>query len=161
METKVNVPEGYEIDEEQLKYGKIWFKPTGSAWKKMYDVFDELYNEYERDGEKVLSSFMGVDGILRCREMEISDKYTARAKVVAYAVLSDIAKYFNGNWEPDWNNEVWDKHYIIYDFEEECYKVINSGCSCGGAVYFRRADYAWSVIGNPNFRPILDTLFKQ
>ena len=74
--------------------------------------------------------------------------------------LMNIAKYYNEDWKPDWNNRGENKYFIIWNNECKTYWTDynrNSGLS---VVYFKNKEDAQSVIDNPNFREILDAIYK-
>ena len=85
-------------------------------------------------------------------------------KLVAIANLMDIASYFNRGWNYDVNQD--DVGYLIaYDrsIKEPCYKIDEIDSTIyvyyGNPVFKNKAD-AQYVIDNPNFRTVLDKIFK-
>jgi len=139
----INIPEGCEIDVEnsELAKGIIKFKKTDITYE---DVVKKL-----RNTKLPLSpGYISVDN-----------------KVRAYSRLSDIAKYYNGDWKPDWSTCSMNKCYIYYDpvtnDKEHCYKVGYAGIEVAAFVYFKNAEDAQAVIDNPNFKDILDTIYKN
>lgn len=87
-------------------------------------------------------------------------------KAQAIAQLINIAKYYNGDWEPDWNISNWNtyresKYYIYYKNSEDKYEVGYTTDVNWGNIYFKSRDDANSVIDNPNFRCILDKIYKD
>ena len=87
-------------------------------------------------------------------------------KAQAIAQLINIAKYYNGDWKPDWNTSNWNtyresKYYIYYENSENKYGVGYTTDINWGNVYFKSRDNAQSVIDNPNFRTILDAIYKD
>ena len=87
-------------------------------------------------------------------------------KAQAIAQLINIAKYYNGDWKPDWNTSNWNtyresKYYIYYENSENKYGVGYTTDINWGNVYFKSRGDAQSVIDNPNFRPILDAIYKE
>ena len=82
-------------------------------------------------------------------------------KAQAIAQLINIAKYYNGDWKPDWNNRDEDKNYIYYGYIEDKYYVDSIKTYISNIVYFKNAADANAVIDNPNFRPILDAIYKD
>lgn len=87
-------------------------------------------------------------------------------KAQAIAQLINIAKYYNGDWEPDWNISNWNtyresKYYIYYKNSEDKYGVGYTTDVNWGNIYFKSCDDAKSVIDNPNFRTILDEIYKD
>ena len=82
-------------------------------------------------------------------------------KAQAIAQLINIAKYYNGDWKPDWNNRNEDKCYICYRYIKDEYAVDADLTEVSNIVYFKNDVDAQAVIDNPNFRPILDAIYKE
>ena len=82
-------------------------------------------------------------------------------KINAINMLMDIAKYYNGDWKPDWNNKKNPKFYISFDSESSFYEVRCGYIVSCHIVYFKNRKDAQAVIDNPNFRDILDTIYKD
>ena len=80
-----------------------------------------------------------------------------------YAInrLMCIAKFYNGDWKPDWKNPDSLKFSIWYDTLREKYDIEYCGGSVRNDVYFKHKNEAQAVIDNPNFREILDAIFKN
>ena len=71
----------------------------------------------------------------------------------------DIAKYYNGDWEPDWDNQNEYKYSIVYN--RGIYKVDYGLMTIFSNIYFKNKKDAQAVIDNPNFRSILNTVYKN
>lgn len=82
-------------------------------------------------------------------------------KVQAIAKLMNIAKFYNGNWKPEWNNRNENKFYIYYIYIQDEYVVDVVNTYVTNFAYFKNKADAQAVIGNPNFRPILDAIYKN
>lgn len=82
-------------------------------------------------------------------------------KAQAIAQLINIAKYYNGDWEPEWNNRNEYKYYIYYRYITDEYLVDANFAEVSSIVYFKNKEDAQAVIDNPNFRPILDAIYKD
>lgn len=82
-------------------------------------------------------------------------------KAQAIAQLINIAKYYNRDWEPEWNNRNKDKYYIYYRYITDEYLVDANFAEASSIVYFKNKADAQAVIDNPNFRPILDAIYKE
>lgn len=82
-------------------------------------------------------------------------------KIEAIQKLMCIAKFYNGDWEPEWNNCNEDKYYIYYRYTIDEYVVSTDFTEVSNIVYFKNDVDAQAVIGNPNFRPILDAIYKE
>lgn len=132
----INIPEGMEVDIENsdLKEGVIRFK------KKQL-----TYGDITRS----------LDG---CSALVYATKNFG--KLVAIDKLTNIAKYYNGNWKPNQKN-LSPKYYIYFGNFSKVYAVESTEVYCGGTVYFKNREDAQAVINNPNFREILDAIFKN
>ena len=82
-------------------------------------------------------------------------------KINAINTLMDIAKYYNGDWKPDWSNKNKPKFYIAFDYESSFYEVRWKYRMSDNIVYFKSTKDAQAVIDNPNFREILDAIYKN
>ena len=138
----INIPEGMEIDFEKSNLAKGIIK-----FKKKDITYDDILQAYTiRYGSIVVSS----------RNID---------KLLAISKLMDIAKYYNGDWKYKVNSG--ERGYMIaYDrsIKNPYYKVniINptSDVYYGNPVFKNEAD-AQYVIENPNFRDILDAVYKN
>ena len=82
-------------------------------------------------------------------------------KIIAISQLMNIAKYYNGDWEPDWNNIDKYKYYIMYNSSDNTYAVDYNSIYTYSNIYFKNREDAQAVIDNPNFRDILDAIYKN
>ena len=82
-------------------------------------------------------------------------------KIDAIQKLAYIAKYYNGDWKPEWNNRDEDKNYIFYCYTQGEYYVDAVNTNISDIVYFKDKADAQAVIDNPDFRPILDAIYKD
>lgn len=89
------------------------------------------------------------------RGTEIENKAQAVAKLI------NIAKFYNGDWKPEWNNRDEDKNYIFYSYTQAEYYVDAVNTNISDIVYFKNKADAQAVIDNPNFREILDAIYKD
>nr|DAV75238.1 MAG TPA: hypothetical protein [Caudoviricetes sp.] len=133
----IDIPKGMEVDVEKsdLKAGIIAFK------KKEISYAD------------VLSALAG-KGVCPA---DIKVPEMIAGKIIALARLMTIAKYYNGDWKPDWNSQEY-KHNIMRTSE---YGITSCGNYNEGAIYFKNKEDAQAVIDNPNFRSILDAIYKD
>lgn len=142
---KINIPNGYVIDEEtsDLPNGIINFK---SKWLSIEDIYRLVKeNNYFTHRSSIISFHDG--------------------KLVALANLIDISSYFNGNWE--YHNSGDNCGYLIaYDKTrtiDDGYQVVHINSDTDmyfGNIMFKNEADAKYVIDNPNFRTILDKIFK-
>lgn len=141
------LPNGHEIDVESsdLSKGIIRFKRKWLTIEEMYKLKPIVACEY------VIPS--------------IAINASSRKKIVSLANLMDIARYFNGDWNYNANSDECG-YMIAYDktTTDICgYQVININADTDmyfGNVMFKNEADAQYVIDNPNFRDILDSIFK-
>lgn len=160
METKelrVQAPEGYEIDKENSTLECIKFKPI----KKDITYKDVCKNIFNEDVAYYIDRYGEIQyGYI---DSSVCDKNNATnrkqlEKLVALNQLLNIAEYYNKN-----ATEFNVRYHIYYNIVNRCYKVIS--CNSSSFVYSLEAIFnddkdAQAVIDNPNFREILDTIYK-
>lgn len=134
----INIPDGMEIDLQNSNFdtGVIKFRKKELTYK---DIQDSV-------GKYPTSTFVTPHNML---------------KINAIDMLMNIAKYYNGNWKPDWSNNKEGKFYISYNFIHNAYFVIEDNSNNVGTIVFKHKEDAQAVIDNPNFREILDAIFKN
>ena len=139
-----DMPEGFIIDIENsdLTKGIIKFKNKWLTLEQLYKLAKENNHVTHRDSIK-----------------DFSD-----SKLVALAILMDIAKYFNGDWKYGVIKECVGYSIAYYKFVKEPYYSVRETYNYfhtyyGNPVFKNEAD-AQYVIDNPNFRNILDKIFK-
>lgn len=135
----INIPTGMEIDEKNSDFtnGIIRFKFKSLTYSTIYET-------------------LSIDGFTNVLVLKLY-----RNKLSAISQLMNIAKYYNGDWKPDWKKPDSLKFYIWYDTIREKYDIEFSGGSVRNDVYFKNKKDAQAVIDNPNFREILDAIFKS
>lgn len=139
-----DLPKGYVIDKEHsdLDKGIIRFKSKWLTLEQLYKLAKESNHVTHRD----------------------SIKYFSDSKLVALANLMDIARYFNGDWKYNFTEEVVGYSIAYYKFVEAPHysvcEINNSVYTYYGNPIFKNKADAQYVIDNPNFRDILDSIFK-
>lgn len=133
----IDIPEGMEIDTENssLAEGIIKFKSKCITYSKIINSFNSITNT----------------------NVYIHSSDTKALKAIAQ--LMNIAKYYNGDWKPDWSNPSEFKYFIVYN--NNTYIVDYNWASIYNKIYFKNKKDAQSVIDNPNFRDILDAIYKN
>ena len=133
----IDIPEGMEIDLENsdLAKGIVKFKKKDITYKNIEDALSS-----ENYAGAVINTSNGI-------------------KLEALNKLMNIAKYYNGDWKPDWSDSNEYKYSIIYN--RNTYKVDHNWTSISSNIYFKNKDDAEYVITNPNFRDILDAIYKN
>ena len=132
----IDIPEGMEIDLENSDLAKGIVK-----FKKKNITYDDILQSYTTD-------FGGIRVPNHCID-----------KILAISQLINIAKYYNGDWKPDWNNQDEYKYSIVCN--RDTYKVDYGWMTIFSNIYFKNKKDAQAVIDNPNFRDILDAIYKN
>lgn len=132
----IDIPEGMEIDLEKsnLAKGIVKFKKKDITYGDILQVTDSV-------------------------ELRISTHCID--KFLAISQLMNIAKYYNGDWNPNLRSLEESKYYIYYSTRNNTYGVANTSNIKYGNIYFRSYKDAQAVIDNPNFRDILDAVYKN
>ena len=134
----IDIPEGMEIDLENSNLAKGIVK-----FKKKDITYDDILQECPTNFSE-----------LRVRNHCLN-------KIIAISQLMNIAKYYNGDWKPNWRSLMEPKYYIYYNTRSNIYGVANASSTNYSNIYFRLDKDAQAVIDNPNFRDILDTIYKN
>lgn len=139
----IDIPKGMEIDLENsdLAKGIIKFRDKWLTLERIHESAKE---------DCYLTNRCGI-------------KDYHNNKLVAIANLMDIARYFNGDWNYNANDDK-TMGYAIYYSTHGVYHY--TALSPQTSVYygipmFKNKDDAEYVITNPNFRSILDAIYKN
>lgn len=132
----IDIPEGMEIDLENSDLAKGIVK-----FKKKNITYDDIL-------QACPTNFGGLRVRTHCMD-----------KILAISQLMNIAKYYNEDWEPDWNNQNEYKYSIVCN--RDTYKVDYGWMTIFSNIYFKNKKDAQAVIDNPNFRNILDAIYKN
>ena len=132
----IDIPKGMEIDLEKsdLTKGIVKFKKKDITYEDILQVIDSV-------------------------KLRVSTYYID--KILAISQLINIAKYYNKDWKPDWSKQSESKYYIIYDNSNNTYIVDYNNSYTFNNIYFKNKEDAIAVINNPNFRDILDKIYKN
>ena len=133
----IDIPEGMEIDLENsdLAKGIVKFKQSTITYE---------------------------DALKICiHHKDIIVNESSASKLINLNKLMNIAKYYNGDWKPNWRSLTESKYYIYYSTRSNTYGVSNTSSTKYINIYFRLYKDAKAVIDNPNFRDILDAIYKN
>lgn len=159
-EIKIDVPEGYEIDKENSTYECIKFKPIKK--KLTYkDVAEELFDNtcyfINRRGSSVFTEELAAK----------EDKNNATTKkqlerLLALNQLLNIAEYYNKK-SPKEGKKVYCINFDERDRSLEYFvgKYTRPMVVRGLIPMFNRREDVSAVIYNPNFKEILDLIYKD
>ena len=134
----IDIPKGMEIDIENSDLIKGIIK-----FRSKYITYNDIVNS--------ANSIDSISALVQSGDM---------LKLEAMEQLMSIARYYNKGWKPNWN-ESEAKYYIKFNFSNGKFYIDYNNNLTNGGVYFKNLDDAQSVIDNPNFREILDTIFKN
>lgn len=145
-EVKTQVPEGCEIDKESSTFECVKFKPI----KKVL-TYEDVIHKLNDDAIGVYTSLP--------RTFITSSKQSE--KLLAINKLMNVAKYLNGEWHPNWENEKERKYYIEYYDRYNKYSVGNiRSADSFGQVFFiseEAANKALEILGEETIKLALST----
>ena len=157
-EVKIQVPEGYEIDRENSTLECIKFKPIRNNI-----TYEDICKKLFEKGYYYFGDRGNITGIVEFDNKTCADRNNAiyikqLEKLLALNQLLNIAEYYNRLHNKNTNNQT-----IEYDAINKKYytRGISINYLSGISAIFNRKEDAQSVIDNPNFREILDTIYKD
>lgn len=159
-EIKIDVPEGYEIDKENSTFECIKFKPIKKKFAYK-DVAEELFYD---TGFYITSR----GGVYLTKALDVKDdKNNANnatnkkqlERLLALNQLLNIAEYYN-KVSPKEEKKIYcinfDKRNLEYFIQEYTNSIVIRGL----VPIFNNKEDAKAVINNPNFKEILDLVYK-
>lgn len=155
-EFKIEIPKGYEIDKDHSTFEYIKFKPI----KKDITYEDVCNTLFKNDTGYFLDQYGKVNfynvGTNRFNANNAPNGRQLK-RLLALNQLLNIAEYYN-NLHGNGVNSV-----IKYDRLNQIYIAteVLTMYRYGIRAMFNRMEDAQAVIDNPNFREILDTLYKD
>lgn len=160
-EFKIQVPEGYEIDKENSTFECIKFKPI-----KKDITYEDICNKILKSK---INYYINISGRIEdtVLEAKIYDKNNATNKkqlerLLALNQLFNIADYYN-KIHPTNTLALYTitglNNGDSMTYEADTYNL--KGWLFGAVVLFNNKEDAQAVIDNPNFRDILDTIYKD
>lgn len=156
-EVKIQAPEGYEIDKENSTFECIKFKPI-----KRYITYEDVCNSILEVGYYTNSYGEIVGSIVHAVNLRTGKNNATNTKqlerILALNQLLNIAEYYNTLHTINTG-----KNTILYDYQNQIYVTasVSTVYSRGIEVIFNRKEDAQEVIDNPNFREILDMVYKN
>ena len=157
-ELKIEAPKGYEIDKENSTLECIRFKPIKKdiTYK---DVCNEIFvnDAYFTDNRGCIHRGARWDTeIIPDKNIATTEKQLK--KLLALNQLLNIAEYYN-KMHPDNTNPC----VIVYCKQTKTYNATftDNIYMYGIRAFFNSEMDAEAVISNPNFREILDTIYKD
>lgn len=155
-EVKIQVPEGYEIDKENSTFEYIKFKPI-----KKNITYEEICEKLFKDSYHFIDGG-GLINLYTGQKYKFNKNNASNhqqlKRILALNQLLNIAEYYNVEVEIKCN-----LYLISYNTITEEYEILSDDTNniFGSNVYFYNKQDARAVIDNPNFREILDTIYKD
>lgn len=155
-ELKIDIPDGYEIDRENSTLERIVFKKKGEiryddVVRELFKVGDIAYYINCSFGVSVCPT--GILGEHHCKTRLQAEKLDAINK------LMNVAKYLNGDWTPNWEDDEEEKWSIFINGGNNIVGVLNDdGVDC--SVYFKTlelAERAIDILGEKIIRTAFST----
>lgn len=158
-ELKIQVPEGYEIDKENSTFERIRFKPIKKdiTYKGICNALFVNDTYFITDRGYVHKNALWDNEIIPDKNIATTEKQLK--KLLALNQLLNIAEYYNRN-----TAELNVRYRICYDSTNYYYKVVpyaSYNFTYSLEALFNNEEDALAVIENPNFREILDTVYKN
>lgn len=156
-ELKIQVPEGYEIDKENSTFECIKFNPI-----KKNITYEDVCNTLFASGTSYFINQYGEVNFYTIGPNKFDSNNASNGRqlqrLLALNQLFNIAEYYNQiHLKEDYK-----QYYIVYHvtigYKVYCY---DEGAIPGMVVTFDKREDAQAVIDNPNFREILDTIYKK
>ena len=156
-EIKINVPEGYEIDKENSTFECIKFKPIKKELT-YEDVAEELFSDI---CFYIISSGMILpfDKIVGKDDKNNATSKKQLERLLALNQLLNIAEYYNRKNSKE-EKKIYcinfDKRNLEYFIQDYTSSIV----VCGLIPIFNNKEDAKAVVKNPNFKNILDLVYK-
>lgn len=162
-EVKIQVPEGYEIDRENSTFECIKFKSMFKSIKR-YITYKDICNSILETGYYINSYGEIVGSIIHAVNLRTGKNNATNAKqikrLLALNQLLNIAVYYNRKSKIT-NKLRYKITYIEYTGQYDIhFHNVGDDIKYGISALFNRKEDAQSVIDNPNFREILDIIYK-
>lgn len=154
-EIKIKVPEGYEIDKENSTFSCIKFKPSKKelTYENVAEkLFSNIYYYTNASGEIVTTT----------RLIVTEDKNNATTKKQLYRLMAlnqllNIAEYYN---KKNPKENIYCIHFNKRNLEYFVQNYTSSIVVHGLIPTFNNKEDAEAVMNNPNFKGILDLVYK-
>ena len=155
-ELKIEAPKGYEIDKERSTFECIRFKPI----KKDITYKDVCSTLFKNNTGYFIDQYGEINFYnIGTNRFDVNNAPSGRQlkRLLALNQLLNIAEYYNNLHESNVAN------VIKYDNIKQNYVVVDACImyTRGIRAIFNRKEDAQAVIDNPNFREILDTIYKE
>lgn len=142
-EVKIQIPEGYEIDREKSTFERIVFKKKGLTYE---DVAGKLFSDrrafYIEDHGDINSARFSLADTHLCDPNNATSRKQLE-QILALNKLMNVAKYLNGDWEPQLEKA---KAYLYFGNIGRKIEVDVATYITHSPVYFKSVDLACQAI---------------
>lgn len=156
-ELKIQIPKGYEIDKDHSTFECIKFKPI-----KKDVTYKDVCNELFKDNTGCFIDQYGKVNFynIGTNRFNVNNAPNGRQlkRILALNQLLNIAEYYNQIHIKEDYKQYYIVYHITIGYKVYCY---DEGAIPGIIVTFNKREDAQAVIDNPNFRDILDTIYKD
>ena len=139
------IPDGYVFDKDNSTENIIRFKPIKKKIK-YHNIAEKLFLNK-------ITYFISVDGevgsYMLTGNPSRANNATSRQQLeqlLALNKLMNVAKYLNGDWEPDWNDRHQHKWFIFYDHQLSGLYLAIHYTQRFASVYFKSEELALKAI---------------
>jgi hypothetical protein len=136
-ELKIVPPEGYEVDWDNSSMNTIRFKPI-----KKKITYEDVINNLKVKNIGVSVQF----GLTKIGSDCFITSEKQLEQLLALNKLMNVAKYLNGDWEPDWNNSSETKWSILFKGRQKKIGIFAWETLKYGNVYFKLEELAHQAI---------------
>ncbi len=105
-EITIQIPEGMVIDEENSTFSKIKFKPKEKQYPKIYEDLSKISGYYIKDNGTIAHSHKDTK-----KGLNLFNNFGQATAALALAQLTQLLKAYNGDWDPDYENN--ERNFII------------------------------------------------
>lgn len=159
-EVKIQVPDGYEIDKENSTFERIKFKPI-KKYITYKDVCNKLFKKFQG---YLISGYGEIEDFFYESDKFEKNSATNRKqldRLLALNQLLNITEYYNRKSKIT-NGLRYKITYIEYTQHYDIhFHNVGDDIEYGISVIFNRKEDAQAVIDNPNFKEILDMVYKD
>ena len=139
------IPEGYVFDKDNSTENVLRFKPIKKKIK-YHNIAEKLFLNK-------ITYFINVNGevgsYMLMGNPSRANNATSRQQLeqlLALNKLMNVAKYLNGDWEPDWNDRHQHKWFIFYDHQLSGLYLAIHYTQRFASVYFKSEELALQAI---------------
>lgn len=148
-EVKIQIPEGYEIDEEKSTFEKIVFKAKVKQLPKSWEEL-KLINGYYINGESITLKYS--NGLAHFHNKNVWPTKEYAEAALALSQLLQLRQVYNDGWEPDWSNNLIEK-FCITLVENKI--TINVVYTYSAVLSFKSKELAMKFL--TNFKNLIET----